>query len=127
VYFTGNAPAADSTLFYRDNDSVLTTYYLPGTTGWSNSIWGYPAAGPPAVLWNPLIQASGANFGVRNNQFVFNIAGTTNIPILVEACTNLANPVWTPLQTLTLTNGSVHFSDAQWTNYPGRYYRISSP
>jgi hypothetical protein len=31
------------------------------------------------------------------------ITGTTNIPIVVEDRTNLANPVWIPLQTLTLT------------------------
>jgi hypothetical protein len=79
------------------------------------------------VLWNPLIKASGSSFGISNNQFGFNITGTTNIPIVVEACTNLASPVWTPLQTLTLTNGLFYFSDPQWTNYPGRFYRISSP
>ena len=55
------------------------------------------------------------------------ITGTTNIPIVVEACTNLASPVWTPLTNVNLTNGLFYFSDAQWTNYPGRYYRISSP
>jgi len=55
------------------------------------------------------------------------ITGTTNIPIVVEACTNLASPVWTPLTNVNLTNGLFYFSDTQWTNYPGRYYRISSP
>jgi hypothetical protein len=32
-----------------------------------------------------------------------------------------------PLQTCKLTNGSIYFSDPQWTNYPGRFYRIRSP
>ena len=27
----------------------------------------------------------------------------------------------------TLTNGSIYFSDAAWTNYPARIYRIRSP
>ena len=63
------------------------------------------------VLWNPQIQASGANFGVRSNQFGFNISGTNDFTVVVEACANLANLVWTPLQTLTLTNGSAYFSD----------------
>ena len=49
------------------------------------------------MLWNPLIQASGTSFGVQSSQFGFNITGTTNIPIVVEACTNLANPQWTPV------------------------------
>ncbi|MGP8238754.1 MAG: hypothetical protein ACLQVW_25530 [Limisphaerales bacterium] len=29
------------------------------------------------------------------------------------------------LQSLTLTNGLCYFGDPQWTNYPGRYYRIN--
>jgi hypothetical protein len=45
----------------------------------------------------------------------------------VEACTNLATPVWTPLQTLTLTNGSFYFTEPFQTNSAARYYRISSP
>jgi hypothetical protein len=32
-----------------------------------------------------------------------------------------------PLQTCKLTNGSIYFSDPQWTNYPARLYRIRSP
>jgi hypothetical protein len=95
---------------------------LPEAAGWSSS-FGWR----PAVLWNPLIQGSDSSFGVQNDQFGFNIAGTANIPIKVEACTDLACPVWTSLATLTLTNGLFYFSDPQWTNFPGRYYRITSP
>jgi hypothetical protein len=79
------------------------------------------------VLWNPLIQTSDGSFGVQNNQFGFNFTGTTNIPVEVEACTNLANPVWTTLQSLTLTNGLVYFSEPLQTNSSGRFYRISAP
>ena len=79
------------------------------------------------MLWDPLIQASGASFGVQSNQFGLNITGTSNIPIVVEACTNLASPVWIPLQALTLTNGLCYFSEPWQTNTPGRYYRISPP
>ncbi len=98
-----------------------TVYYLPGATGWSNSFDFCPA-----VLWNPLIQTGDGTFGVRNNQFGFNITGTSNIPIVVEACTNLASQVWTPLQSLTLTNGSYYFSEPFQPVSAGRYYRISS-
>jgi len=117
--FKGNAPIVDQP-FYADTNATI--YYLPGTTGWSNTF-----AFVPTVLWNPLIQASGANFGVQNNRFGFNITGTANIPVVVEACTKLTNPVWTPLQTLTLTNGLFYFSEPVQTNSSGRYYRISSP
>ena len=63
---------------------------------------------------------------MRNNQFGFNITGTTNIPIVVEASPSLASPVWTPLLTLTLTNGSFYFSEPFQPNISGRFYRISS-
>jgi hypothetical protein len=46
---------------------------------------------------------------------------------VVEACTNLASPVWTPLATLTLTNGSFQFSDPAWTNSLSGFYRLTSP
>ena len=59
--------------------------------------------------------------------FGFIISWATNVPVVVEACTNLANPVWFPLQTNTLTGGSFYFSDSQWTNYPARFYRFRSP
>lgn len=123
VYFEGNAPAADLSVFF--NDSSATVYYLPGTTGWDSSF-----AGRPIALWrlqNPLILNNGPSFGVQANRFGFIISWATNISVVVEACTNLVEPVWTPLQTDALTNGSCYFSDPQWSNYPGRYYRISSP
>jgi hypothetical protein len=118
IYFGGNLPAVFSSAF---NYCIGTAYYLPGTTGWSANF-----AGLPAMLWNPVIQTSDGSFGVRNNQFGFNITGTTNIPIVVEACTNLACPAWTPLTNLTLTNGCFYFSEPGQSGCVGRYYRIGS-
>jgi hypothetical protein len=122
VYFTGNAPGVDSTVFESDNNT--TAYYLPGSAGWDDFSTN---AGIPAVLWNPLIQTGDGGFGVQNNQFGFNITGTNNFTVVVEACTNLAGPVWIPLQTNTLANGFFSFSDPQWTNYPCRYYGLGFP
>ena len=51
---------------------------------------------------------------------------TTNLVIVVEACTDPGNPVWLPVATNTLTAGSAYFSDPQWTNYPARFYRLRS-
>jgi len=127
VYFEGNPPTVPdpSDIFVYpafQGDNNTTAYYLPGTTGWSN-----PFAGLPAFLWNPLIQASGANFGMKNNHFGFNITGTANIPIAVQGCTNLASPVWMSLTNVNLTNGLFYFSEPFQANTPARYYRISSP
>ena len=123
VFFAGNAPSVGSAAFTISHFGNTTTiYYLPGTTG-----WGSPFAGLPAVLWNPQAQTSDVSFGVRTNRFGFTITGTPNIPLVVEACTNLASPVWISLQSCNLTNGSLYFSDPQWTNYPSRLYRLRSP
>ena len=125
IYFQGNAPAVASFGFYDIQSSVIC-FYLPGTTGWDTNLGGLPTA-----LWNPQAQ-NDASFGVQNNQFGFNIAGSSNLVIVVEACTNLTNPVWSPVSTNSLntfvgTNGTSYFSDPEWTNYPGRFYRLRSP
>ena len=79
------------------------------------------------MLWNPQAQTTNTSFGVRYNQFGFTLTGTSNDIVVVEACTNLANPIWLPLQTNTLTGSPRYFSDPQWTNFPGRFYRLRSP
>lgn len=119
VYFKGSPPAGVN-LFYGAN--YPTIYYLPGTPN-----WGATFSGRPTVQWNPQAQTGNASFGVGNNGFGFNITGSTNIPVVVEAATDFANPVWLPVGTNTLTNGSAYFSDPDWTNHPGRFYRLRSP
>jgi hypothetical protein len=118
VYFRGNAPTMGWSPFYGVSPAVATIYYLAGTTGWGTNF-----AGLPTALWNPATQA----IGVRNNQFGFQITGTTNIPIAVQTSTNLAIASWVTLQSYTLTNGSVDFTDPDWTNYPSRFYRVRWP
>jgi hypothetical protein len=119
VFFAGDAPAIGSSIFSGDKS---TSYYLPQTSGWFS-----PFASRPAVLWNPVIQTSDAGFGVQGNEFGFNITGTTNIPIVVEACTNLGDTSWILLQSCTVTNGLIHFRDPAGTSFPSCIYRIRSP
>jgi hypothetical protein len=118
MFFRGNAPAVGNGAIV----SPTVCYYLPGASGWSASY-----GGRPAYLWNPAPQTADAKFGIRTNRFGFNITGTTNIPLVVEASTNLANAAWVPLQTCRLTNGLIYFSDPAWTSFPTRAYRIRSP
>jgi serine protease inhibitor len=80
-------------------------------------------ASPSTLPIQPMIQTGDGGFGIRNNQFCFNISGT-NATVVVEACTNSASGGWFPVQTLTLTNGSACFSEPVTTNSPGRFYRI---
>ncbi len=120
VCFTGNSPSVtnDLSVFADDNNVV---YYLPTTTGWGSLFDGRPTA-----KWIPEIQNNGVSFGVQTNQFGFNINWANDQTVVVDACTDLANPDWQPVQTNTLTTGSAYFSDPQWTNYPSRYYRLRS-
>jgi hypothetical protein len=125
VYFKGNAPTLPVSVWYVFGYDFSTTfYYLPGTTGWGDF---FANSGLRAVLWNPQVQTSDASFGVLTNGFGFTITGSSNLVIVVEACTNLANPAWSPVMTNTLTGGSSDFTDPHWTNYTCRFYRLRSP
>jgi hypothetical protein len=75
------------------------------------------------VLWNP----QAAAMRVTGGQFGFTLTGPASAVIVVEACTNLSHPVWLPVSTNTLSGlGTSAFSNPQWTNYPGRFYRVRS-
>ena len=132
VYFLGNSPAAESTVFARVTNAMgailnfyyATVYYLSNTLGWVNFATNH---GVPTAIWLPQVQTGDGSFGVRTNQFGFNIAWASGQTLVVETCSNLSDPVWTPVATNTLTSDSVYFSDPQWTNYPARFYRLRSP
>ncbi len=128
MFFLGNGPIglseqSDGEVLFSENTKAIV-YYLPGTSNWD---FLSKITGVRTVEWNPQMQTGNGNFGVRNNQFGFDISGTPAIPIVVQASTNLANPVWTPLTNVTLTNGLFHFSEPAQPNTPNRYYRIASP
>jgi hypothetical protein len=132
VLCLGNAPAVDGV--YSSDGSVflgdtnVTIYYRPDTTGWGStygSAGGF--SGAPTALWNPVIETGDGSFGVNNGQFGFDIKGTPDIPIVIQACTDLANPVWTNAQACTLTNGLIYFSDPAWASSPTRYYTLAFP
>jgi hypothetical protein len=118
VVFRGNAPGVGSYVF--NGADAATVYYLPGTTGWEETL-----GGRPVLLWNPAVQPG--SMGVDGGGFGFTITGTTNIPVVVEASAGLAGGVWLPLQTNTLAGGLLPFRDPQWTNHPVRFYRFRFP
>ena len=122
IHFSGRQPSLGSSVF--TGDMQATAYYLPGTSGWGATFGGLTTA-----FWflpNPLVLSGESSFGVRTNRFGFTISWATNVSVVVEACTNFANPVWIPMSTNTLISGSSYFSDSKWTNSPGRYYRLRS-
>ena len=123
LYFLGNPPAVGAYVFNGDNTAVV--YYLPGAQGWGATFAADPAL--RVVLWNPVPQLAAPNFGVRTNRFGFPIAGPANALVVVEACTNVAHPIWVPLSTNRLTGGASYFADAPWTGVGNRFYRLRAP
>ena len=123
LYFNGNAPLLlGNFVFIGANDATI--YYLPGATGWGSTFGGLTTA--LIFLSNPIIVINDPSVDMLTNGFTFTILWATNTAVTVEACTNLSNHIWQPIQTNTLIGGSSHFNDSQWPNYPGRYYRLSS-
>lgn len=124
LFFRGNAPAlADSIFVHTTGGRIdVTLYYLPGTTGWESNL-----AGRVPVLWDPKIERFDRSFGVGTNGFGFTISGSGNFSVIVEACTNLASPVWFVVGGKRLTSEPWYFSDSEWTNSTSRFYRIPEP
>jgi hypothetical protein len=127
VFFQGEPPSHGSLPFGGDVIPMdrATVYYLPGTTGWSNTFPGDPF-GVPTALWLPQIQTSDTSFGVKSNQFGFKVTWASGTSVVVEASQSLGNPVWSPVATNNLSGGSFYFGDPQWTKLPSRCYRVRS-
>jgi hypothetical protein len=119
VYFQGNAPTPGANVFFGVNAGEAKVYYLAGTTGWS-TLYG----GLPTVELNPPPQI--ADIGLQDAEFGFTVNGASNQVLVVEACTDLANPNWQPLQTNTLIGTAFNFTDSQSRNYSCRFYRVES-
>ena len=118
LLFQGNAPLLGGTNVFSDDNTTAVVNYLPGTTN-----WGPTYGGLHTVMLTP--QIADANSGVSTNGFGFTINGAVGMVVVVQASTDLVN--WQPILTNTMTGTTFNFSDPQWTNYPGRYYRLRSP
>ena len=66
VYFRGNAPILDISVFLP-GDNHATANYLPGATGWNSTLGGLPV-----VLWNPPVP-----FNYTTNGEMITIVGYT--------------------------------------------------
>ncbi len=118
VYFLGGPPAAEDMDVFAD--STPTVYYLPGTPQWESTFGGRPTA-----RWLPEVRAEG--LGAHDDHFGFNIAWAAGKTVVVDACADLEHPVWMPVETNTLTDGTGYFTDSGWTNRGACYYRLREP
>lgn len=120
IVFLGNAP----TLFDSLGNIPATIYYMPGATGWGGTF-----GGRPAYLWNPSLRARSYRWNPQFPSYRVGVIveGTTNMPIVVEASTNLAGGGWVTVMSCTLTNGIIGYGDVDSFRNPARFYRVRSP
>ncbi len=78
-----------------------------------------PPAAPPSIL------TGDGSLGVTDGRFGFRFAVPAGQTFVLEASTNLAE--WMPLRTNISDGLPVAYSDPQWTNYVGRFYRVRVP
>ena len=108
---------------YAFDGVAATIYYRPAFA----STWPSAVAGFQTRCWNPAVQQD-ASFGFESGRFGFTIVGNADIPIGVEATTNLAAGIWAPVTNATLeAAGSLYISDPSSPNQPSRFYRIVWP
>ena len=72
----------------------------------------------------PLAPAISQIFYSGNGQFEFSASGSVGLVVIIEASPDLRT--WTPLQTNTLSSGSLPFTDNQPPFLPSRFYRLRS-
>ena len=123
ITFLGNPPALGSEVFQFSPLTVeqyAQVYYYYGTSGWGSS-YGFLQT----VELFPQPRVGTGTAGVHSGKFGFTLTGVSGQPITIESSTNLVD--WQPVWTNTLSGTSTNFTDAQWTNHPQLFYRVSSP
>ena len=117
LYFAGNAPNLESFIYF----GFPTIYHLPGAEGWDALPW-YLLLRARLALWLPRISEAG--LGLQSGRFGFQMDWAAGHAVVVEACTNLAEPAWLPLATNELADGTGIFEDEEESNPVGRFYRV---
>jgi hypothetical protein len=63
--------------------------------------------------------------GIQGGKFGFTISGAADVPVVVEACDDLTDPIWTTVTSLTLNvEGIAIFSDSDTADQTTRHYRF---
>jgi len=79
------------------------------------------------VCWEFAIQHNKA-FGFSSSRFGFDIVGTPNIPLKIEATDSLNPGKWAPILTTTINaEGTCQFTDPDFSTKTARFYRIQFP
>ena len=122
VFFAGVPPSfSDPTSVFTASSATL--FYTREDAGWNTLSF----ADHVLAWWHASI-SSYPEIGLSGGLFAFTIVGGTNMPLVVEACTNLAEDGWATLASAkTDSAGSYAFSDPTSTNKPTCFYRVTWP
>jgi hypothetical protein len=118
AYFEGICPALN--IAFGDQPfkhTPATIYCLDGVAGWEPTFSGRPTA-----LWLPELRIRDG--GIAANVFAFDVAWASGREVVVEACTDLRDPLWFPVAALTLPNRVVCYTDSQWERHASQFYRV---
>ena len=107
---------------YIDSSVVAIKLVMASTAGGQ---FGFNITGTNAIIAE--VSSIASPDGSPNGEIIIISVPEPEATIVVEACTNLAKPTWIPVATNVLSNGTNYFSDAHWTNYPYRFYRVTEP
>jgi|GEM_PF-1474997 len=119
---TNRAGATASTLVVTQVQPAVAGAYTVIVTNFSGAVTS--AAARLTLKLPPAI----ASAVVSNGTFQINYAGTPLADYLVQAKTNLTDPVWLTVSTnFTGSNGNYIFMDTAPTNLPSRFYRLVAP
>jgi hypothetical protein len=107
---------------YIDLSAIAIKLAMASTAGGQ---FGFNITGTNAIITE--VPGIASPDGSPNGEIIIISVPEPEATIVVEACTNLAKPTWIPVATNILSNGTNSFRDAQWTNYPHRFYRVREP
>jgi hypothetical protein len=117
--FLGNAPTADSTVFYGD---TTTACYLPGATG-----WGFAFGGVPAVMLNmPLYSGLVLNGGFETGElFGWTLSGDTSCTFVDDGFESGITPYSGDYAAAMGTTGSLGYLSQTLATVAGARYSLS--
>ena len=121
AYFRGEACTLSYSSFPYPKPVL---YYLPSAAGWP--VPPSPWHGYSTAYWLPEVLADSPPT-VQDGTCRFTVGWTEGQSVVVEACTDLDDPVWVPLDSRTLEDCGFLFSDSEAAGHSNRFYRLRSP
>ena len=120
TYFHGNAPKGGYNAFLSANNNIV--YYQANTKDWSATY-----GGRPTKLWDIVVQTNGSHIRIKNDQFSFEVVGSSGLVFVVEESDELEKRDWNAIRTNSLISSTAVFDAPLSKDSPNSFYRITMP